>query len=154
MARKSVIAGEYIIEIADNGSVEVMRVPSNLYQTMLCIAKEKDFPVDEKRNTQDLGRKLVKEIGDGKEAHFGDVVVKRLPTQQIEIYKECGHGNVKKELRAISKEMGFPYDESWNTQTFGSKLVDYLLEHKERADKVLQTPRGSRTSDATANSYG
>ena len=150
MARKSVIAGEYIIEIADNGSVEVMRVPSNLYQTMLGIAKEKDFPVDEKWNTQDLGRRLVKEFGDGKEAHFGDVVVKRLPTQQIEIYKECGHGNVKKELRAISKEMGFPYDESWNTQTFGSKLVDYLLEHKERADKVLQTPRGSRTSDAAA----
>ncbi len=150
MARKSVIAGEYIIEIADNGSVEVMRVPSNLYQTMLGIAKEKDFPVDEKWNTQDLGRKLVKEFGDGKEAHFGDVVVKRLPTQQIEIYKECGHGNVKKELRAISKEMGFSYDESWNTQTFGSKLVDYLLEHKEKADKVLQTPRGSRTSDAAA----
>jgi len=148
MARKSVIAGEYIIEIADNGSVEVMRVPSNLYQTMLGIAKEKDFPVDEKWNTQDLGRRLVKEFGDGKEAHFGDVVVKRLPTQQIEIYEECGHGNVKKELRAISKEMGFSYDESWNTQTFGSKLVDYLLEHKEKADKVLQTKRGSRTSDA------
>lgn len=154
MARKSVIAGEYIIEIADNGSVEVMRVPSNLYQTMLGIAKEKDFPVDEKWNTQDLGRRLVKEFGDGKEAHFGDVVVKRLPTQQIEIYEECGHGNVKPELRAISDKMGFPYDKSWNTQTFGSKLVDYLLEHKERADKVLQTPRGSRTSDATANSYG
>lgn len=85
MARKSVIAGEYIIEIVDNGSVEVMRVPSNLYQTMLGIAKEKDFPVDEKWNTQDLGRRLVKEFGDGKEAHFGDVVVKRLPTQQIEI---------------------------------------------------------------------
>ena len=148
MAKKSVIAGEYIIEIADNGSVEVMRVPSNLYQTMLGIAKEKDFPVDEKWNTQDLGRRLVKEFGDGKEAHFGDVVVKRLPTQQIEIYEECGHGNVKPELRAISDKMGFPYDKSWNTQTFGSKLVDYLLENKEKADKVLQTKRGSRTSDA------
>lgn len=147
MAKKSVIAGEYIIEIADNGRVEVMRVPSNLYQTMRDIAKEKDFPVDEKWNTQDLGRKLVNEFGDGKEAHFGDVVVKRLPTQQIEIYEECGHGNVKPELRAISDKMGFPYDKSWNTQTFGSKLVDYLLENKEKADKVLQTKRGSRTSD-------
>ena len=150
MARKSVIAGEYIIEIADNGRVDVLRVPDNLYQTMLGIAKEKDFPVDEKWNTQDLGRKLVKEFGDGKEAHFGDVVVKRLPTQQIEIYEECGHGNVKPELRAISDKMGFPYDKSWNTQTFGSKLVDFLLENKEKADKVLKTPRGSRASDATA----
>ena len=150
MARKSVIAGEYIIEIADNGRVDVLRVYSNLYQTMLGIAKEMDFPVDEKWNTQDLGRKLVKEFGDGKEAHFGDVVVKRLPTQQIEIYEECGHGNVKPELRAISDKMGFPYDKSWNTQTFGSKLVDFLLENKEKADKVLKTPRGSRASDAAA----
>ncbi|WP_297122933.1 hypothetical protein [uncultured Porphyromonas sp.] len=154
MARKSVIAGEYIIEIADNGHVDVLCVPSNLYQTMRGIAKEKDFPVDEKWNMRDLGRRLVKEFGDGKEAHFGDLVVKRLPTQQIEIYKECGHGNVKEELRIISDKMGFPYDESWNTQTLGSKLVDHLLENKEKADKILQTPRGSRASDATANSYG
>ena len=146
MARKSVIAGEYIIEIADNGHVDVLRVYSNLYQTMRTLAKSKGFSVDEKWNTQDLGRKLVKEFGDGEMAHFGDVVVKRLPTQQIEIYEECR--NVIAELRTISDKMGFPYDESWNTQTFGSKLVDYLLEHKEKADKVLQTKRGSRNSDA------
>ena len=146
MARKSVIAGEYIIEIADNGHVDVLRVYSNLYQTMRTLAKSKGFSVDEKWNTQDLGRKLVKEFGDGEMAHFGDVVVKRLPTQQIEIYEECR--NVIAELRTISDKMGFPYEESWNTQTFGSKLVDYLLENKEKADKVLQTKRGSRTSDA------
>ena len=148
MARKSVIAGEYIIEIADNGHVDVLRVYSNLYQTMRTLAKSKGFSVDEKWNTQDLGRKLVKEFGDGEMAHFGDVVVKRLPTQQIEIYEECR--NVIAELRTISDKMGFPYEESWNTQTFGSKLVDFLLEHKEKADKVLQTKRGSRTSDVAA----
>lgn len=148
MAKKSVIAGEYIIEIADNGHVDVLRVYSNLRGTMCDIAEKKDFPVDKKWNTQDLGHKLVKEFGDGKEAHFGDVVVKRLPTQQIEIYKECR--NVIAELRMISDKMDFPYDESWNTQTFGSKLVDYLLENKEKADKILKTPRASRTSDAAA----
>ena len=148
MARKSVIAGEYIIEIADNGHVDVLRVYSNLRKTMCDIAEKKDFPVDKKWNTRDLGRNLVNEFGDGKEARFGDVVVKRLPTQQIEIYEECR--NVIAELRMISDKMDFPYDESWNTQTFGSKLVDYLLENKEKADKVLQTPRRSRTSDAAA----
>ena len=153
MARKSVIAGEYIIEIADNGRVDVLRVYSNLYQTMLGIAKEMDFPVDEKWNTQDLGRKLVNEFGDGEVAYFGDIVVKRLPTQQIEIYKECGNGKARAELRRISNMMGFLGDESWNTQPFYSKLVDYLLENKEKADKILQTPRGSRDSDAIADSY-
>jgi len=141
MARKSVIAGEYIIEIADNGYIDVLRVYSNLYQTMRGIAKEKDFPVDEKWNTQDLGRKLVNEFGDGEEAHFGDIVVKILPTQQIEIYKECGgHGTVKAELRTISEKMDFRYEESWNFLTFASKLVDHLLENKEKADKILKMP--------------
>ena len=154
MARKSVIAGEYIIEIADNGRVDVLRVYSNLYQTMLGIAKEMNFPVDEKWNTQDLGRRLVKEFGDGEVAHFGDIVVKRLPTQQIEIYKECGNGKARAELRLISDMMGFPGDESWSNLTFVSKLVDFLLENKEKADKILKMPRGSRASDATANSYG
>ena len=148
MAKKSIIAGEYIIEIADNGHVDVLRVHSNLYQTMRGLAKEKGFPVDEKWNTQTLGSKLVTEFGDGKTAQFGDVTVKRLPSQQIEISEECGHGNVKDALRAIAKKMGFPYDESWNTQTLGSKLVDYLMEHKEEADKILITPRSSRKSDA------
>ena len=70
MAKKSVIAGEYIIEIADNGRVDVLRIPTNLYQTMRCLAKEKGFPVDEKWNTQDLGNKLVTEFGDGTTARF------------------------------------------------------------------------------------
>ena len=153
MAKKSVIAGEYIIEIADNGHVDVLRVPSNAKGAMREIAKDMDFPYDESWNTQNFGSKLVNEFGDGEEAHFGDFVVKRLPTQQIEIYKECGNGNVRKELCLISKKMGFPYEKSWNTQTLGSKLVDYLLEHKEKADKVLQTPRGSGASDATTDSY-
>lgn len=52
MAKKSVIAGEYTIGIDDKGHVDVLRVPSNSYRTMLQIAKEKGFPVDEKWNTQ------------------------------------------------------------------------------------------------------
>ena len=35
--------------------------------------------------------------------------------------------------------MSFEYDEGWNTQQFGAKLATYLEEHKEEADKVLQT---------------
>lgn len=34
MAKKSVIAGEYIIEIADNGHVDVMRVFRNAMATL------------------------------------------------------------------------------------------------------------------------
>ena len=151
MAKKSVIAGEYIIEIADNGHVDVLRVPTNAYAAMCDIARKKEFSVDPKWNTQELGSKLVTEFGDGKTAQFGDITVKQLPNQQIEIYKECGHGKAKDELRTISEKMDFRYEESWNALTFVSKLVDFLLENKEKADKILITPRDSGQSDAATD---
>lgn len=71
MAKKSLIAGEYIIEIADNGHVGIVRVYRNAMVVMEEIAKSKNFAVNEKWNTQDLGRHLIKEFGDGKTAQFG-----------------------------------------------------------------------------------
>ena len=149
MAEKSVIAGEYTIEIDDKGHVDVLRVPSNSYRTMLQIAKEKGFPVDEKWNTQDLGRKLVTEFGDGKTAQFGDVTINRLPDQRIKIIEE--YKNIKAVLREIAEKMNFPYDKAWNTQTFGSKLVDFLMEHKAEADIILKTPNRARKSSTATH---
>ena len=35
--------------------------------------------------------------------------------------------NVKDSLREISEEVGFEYEENWNTRQFGKKLVNFLL---------------------------
>lgn len=35
--------------------------------------------------------------------------------------------NVKDSLREISEEVGFEYEENWNTRKFGKKLVNFLL---------------------------
>lgn len=45
--------------------------------------------------------------------------------------------NTKDILRKISDEMGFYYENTWNTQTLGSKLVDYLTKYKELIDKCF-----------------
>ena len=148
MAKKSLIAGEYIIEIADNGHVDVVRVYRNAMVIMEEIAKSKNFPVNEKWNTQDLGRHLVKEFGDGKTALFGDITINKFPDGKIEIYQECK--NVIGALRTIADQLDFPYEETWNTQTFGSKLSDYLIEHKEEADKILQTKNARRKKGNSA----
>lgn len=145
MAKKSLIAGEYIIEIADNGHVDVVRVYRNAMVIMEEIAKSKSFPVNEKWNTQDLGRHLVKEFGDGKTAQFDDITINKFPDGKIEIYQECK--NVIGALRTIAEQLDFPYEETWNTQTFGSKLSDYLIEHKEEADKILQTKNARRKKE-------
>ena len=142
MAKKSIIAGEYIIQIADNGHVDVVRVFSNAKATMKDIARSKNFPVEEKWNTQDLGRHLVNEFGDGKTAQFNDITINKFPDGKIEIYQECKI--VKKTLQDIAEKLGFEYSKDWNTQTFGSKLANYLVEHKEQADKILKTPYSKR----------
>ena len=40
-------------------------------------------------------------------------------------------GKTKEILREISKAAKFNYDESWNTQQFGAKLIEYLNKEKE-----------------------
>ncbi|MBQ3579600.1 MAG: hypothetical protein II975_01205 [Bacteroidales bacterium] len=42
----------------------------------------------------------------------------------IEVYRT--YENTKGALREISAEVGFEYDPNWNTQQFGSKLVDFI----------------------------
>lgn len=135
---KSIIAGEYILQIADNGHVDVVRVFRNAYQTMKNIAAENNFEVEEKWNTQTLGSKLVKQFGDGKTAKVKDIIINKMDSGKIEIYQECK--NTIEALRTIAKQMNFEYDENWNTQTFGAKMAAFLEEHKPEADKVLQTP--------------
>ena len=135
MAKKSVIAGEFTIEIAENGHVDVVRIPNNAKGTMRNIAAEKGFVVDEKWNTQELGRRLVKEFGDGTTAKFGPITITRMPDNKIEIVEDAP--SAIGALRSIAEKVGFTYDSGWNTQLFGLKLADYLIEHKEEADTPL-----------------
>ncbi len=135
---KSVIAGDYILEVKQSGHVVVVRIPRNAKGTMTAIAKDLGFKVEEKWNTQDLGRHLIKEFGDGTTAVFGDVTITKLKDGKIEIV-EMPH-NTKEALRDISQQIGFEYNPSWITQTFGKKLLDYLIDNKEKAEKILKAP--------------
>lgn len=139
MAKRSVIAGEYIIEIAEKGHVDVLRIFSNAYATMKGIAESKNFFIDPTWNTRQLGSHLVKEFGDGRVAKFNDIIVKRLPNDSIEVIQETAEGKTKDTLQNIAKQVGYEFDPKWNTQTLGAKLTQYLVEHKEEADKILKT---------------
>lgn len=37
-----------------------------------------------------------------------------------------GEGKMKAFLREVAAEVNFQYADEWNTQTFGSKLIDFL----------------------------
>ncbi len=145
MAKKSIIAGEYIIEIADNGHVDVMRIHSNAKGALREIAAEKNFPYEASWTTREFGRRLLKEFGDGETAQFGDITITKLESGTIEVCQTCE--NVKAALRSISEKIGFAYDEKWNTQFLGSKLTDYLTEHKAESDKVLKIPNRKKAAE-------
>ncbi len=142
MAKKSVIAGEYIIEIEDNGHVSVMRVFGNAWVTMCKLAEENNFEVSPNWNTQDLGRHLVNEFGNGTEAKFNDIIVRKRDNNSIEVFQDVKV--VTKALKDIASQLDFEFGATWNTRQLGSKLVDYLIENKSLADKTLKTPRRSR----------
>lgn len=128
MAKKSAISGEYIITVEDSGSIRVCRIYDNVKGSLREVAALKEFEVDPKWTTQELGRKLVKEFGDGSMAEIGEYVVTRRSTGKIESYRT--YDNTKGALREIAEAVGFEVNPDYTTRQLGSKLVDFINEGK------------------------
>ena len=58
-AKKSVIAGEYILSVLNNGSIEVYRIYDNVKGALREIAKREGFEYDPNWNTRQFGSKLI-----------------------------------------------------------------------------------------------
>jgi len=124
MAKKSAISGEYIITVEDSGTVRVCKIYDNVIGSLREIAATKGFEIDPKWNTQETGRRIVKEFGDGQMAEIGEYVVTRLSSGKIETYRT--YANTLGALREIAANVGFEINEKSNTRQNGSKLVDFL----------------------------
>lgn len=124
MAKKSAISGEYIITVEDSGTVRVCKIYDNVLGSLREIAETKNFEIDPKWNTQETGRRIVKEFGNGKIAEIGEYVVTRRDTGKIETYRT--YGNTMGALREIAAAVGFEINEKSNTRQNGSKLVDFI----------------------------
>lgn len=124
MAKKSAITGEYIITVEDSGTIRVCKIYDNVIGSLREIAEMKDFEIDPKWNTQETGRRIVREFGDGAQAEIGEYVVTRRASGKIETYRT--YANTKGALREIAEQIGFEADPQWTTRQFGSKLVDFV----------------------------
>lgn len=124
MAKKSAISGEYIITVEDSGTVRVCKIYDNVMGSLREIAATRDFTIDPKWNTQDTGRHIVKEFGDGKIAEVGEYVITRRDSGKIETYRT--YANTMEALREIAQNVGFEINEKSNTRQNGSKLVDFI----------------------------
>lgn len=128
MAKKSAISGEYIITVEDSGTVRVCKIYDNVIGSLREIAALKGFEIDPKWNTQETGRRIVKEFGDGTMAEIGEYVVNRLGSGKIETYRT--YANTMGALREIAANVGFEINEKSNTRNNGSKLVDFINANK------------------------
>lgn len=70
-----------------------------------------------------------------KTAQSGEYVITRNEDGAIKVAKT--YDNVKGALREISKQIGFEYDENWNTQQFGKNLIKSITgEHVGTDDEA------------------
>ena len=128
MAKKTAISGEYIISEEDNGALRVCKIYDNVMASLREIAATRNFEIDPKWNTQDTGRHICKEFGDGKRAEVGEYVVTRQASGKIETYRT--YANTTAALREIAAGIGFEINEANNTRQMGSKLIDFINGNK------------------------
>lgn len=124
MAKKSAITGEYIITVEDSGSIRVCRIYDNVIASLRECAKSVGFKFDPKWTTQEFGKKLIDEYGDGSVAEIGEYTISRTGTGHIDSYRV--YGNTKKILLQLAEQIDFPAKDGWNTRTLGSKMVDFI----------------------------
>ena len=128
MAKKSAISGEYIITQEDNYSIKAHRIYDNVKGSLREIAESKGMEYDTNWTTRQFGAKLIKELGEGNTAELGEYTIVCRESGSIETYRY--YDNTKGALREIAASINFEYDPKWNTQTFGSKLIDYINSNK------------------------
>ncbi len=100
------------------------RIFDNVIGSLRECAKSVGFAVDPKWNTQDLGRKLVKEYGDGSTAEIGEYTISRDSSGHVDTYRVFG--NTIAILRKIASELGMEQHPNWNTRQLGNKIIDFV----------------------------
>ncbi|MCI7548822.1 MAG: hypothetical protein MSA48_09825 [Bacteroides sp.] len=124
MAKKSAIYGEYVVSVKDDGSIEVFRIYDNVKGSLREIAESKGFEYDPSWSTQQFGARLIKEFGEGSEAHVDNYMIVKNDNGHIDTYRT--YENTKEALRSISSATGFELDSNWTTRQIGSKLIEFL----------------------------
>jgi len=122
--KKSAESGEYMIGVKENNSIEVYRIYDNTKGALREVAEQEGFEYDPNWNTRQFGAKLCKQFGDGQQATVGCYTIYIRGTETVEVYRT--YDNIKGALREIAEKIGFEVDPKWNTQQFGSKLVDFI----------------------------
>lgn len=123
---KSAIVGEYIIQVEQSGHVTVYRIYDNVKESLREIYNVRGLEYNDKWTTRQMGSNLIKQLGGDNSVTVGEYVVVKRNNGAIETYRDFGNGNVKEALRSLAKTVGMEVNPVWNTQTLGSKIIDFV----------------------------
>ncbi len=148
---KSTTIGEYIIEIADKGTVKVYRIPKVAKTALKDCADKAGVSYTDTATTQSLGKKILTNCCDGEASGtIGEYHLERRDDGHIDVYQE--YSNTKGALREISELIGFEYDKEWGTQQFGANIVKFAEENGPFKIKKGAARAEAPVADAAINS--
>lgn len=126
MAIKVAIYNDYVITQEESKSINIIRFcnKGEVKENLRRIAHKLGFEYDPNWTTRQLGNKLLSTYGEVLENE-----IQVLDNGSIHSYETFE--KTKPELRKIAAEIGFTYDENWNTQTLGSKLIDFINQNND-----------------------
>ena len=126
---KEVIATDvYIVALYDNKSIDVYDRYENAKGALRQIADENGFDYDDNWNTRQFGKKLIDALGGGSPAIADETYCVYTDAKGSVVCGSKFDGSTKEGLRTVAKKYKIAYEDSWNTQQFGKKVLEALKE--------------------------
>ena len=121
---------DYIVARYEDDSVGVYNRYGNTKGALREIAEVQGFEYDPTWTTRQFGKKLIDAVDNGAPAIANDHYIVYIDTNGSVICGRKTEGSTKGALRMIAQKYSIIYEEGWNTQQFGRKVIEHLLNAK------------------------
>ena len=121
---------EYIVVRYDDDSIGVYNRYGNTKGALREIAEVQGFEYDPTWTTRQFGKKLIDAVDNGAPTIANDHYIVYIDTNGSVICGRKTEGSTKGALRMIAQKYSIIYEEGWNTQQFGRKVIEHLLNAK------------------------
>lgn len=121
---------EYIVVRYEDDAISVYNRYGNTKGALREIAEAQSFEYDPTWTTRQFGKKLIDAVDNGAPAIANDHYIVYIDTNGSVICGRKTEGSTKGALRMIAEKYSIIYEEGWNTQQFGCKVIEHLLSFK------------------------
>ena len=118
---------EYIVVRYEDDSIGVYNRYGNTKGALREIAEVQGFEYDPTWTTRQFGKKLIDAVDNGAPVIANDHYIVYIDTNGTVICGRKTEGSTKGVLGMIAEKYSITYEEGWNTQWFGHKVIEHLL---------------------------